>query len=177
LRAFWTVLLGALVCATLYAGSAPGGYFVLDLVLAAAWILFPASWIVSIGVRAALRRSLFVLGPRDFVVPALVLVLAGLLYVHVPLHARYRISRPAMNAAAKRVIRHPEQARSIHRIGLWPTSRVEKIPGGMRFVVSGAGFLDAGGFAYSPNGEPANVGGEDVYTHLDGPWYVWDESW
>jgi hypothetical protein len=82
-----------------------------------------------------------------------------------------------MNTAARRVVAHPEQARKIHRIGLWRTGRVERIPGGMRFTVSEAGFFDAGGFAYSPHGKPANVGGEDAYTHLDGPWYLWDESW
>jgi hypothetical protein len=37
-------------------------------------------------------------------------------------------------------------------------------------------YVEPTGFAYSPNGDPAAVGGEDVYEHLDGPWYVWRES-
>jgi hypothetical protein len=175
-RAVWTGLLGALVVATFYAESVPDGYFLLVLASAAAWLLVLASWLVSIGARAVVRRSLFVLGPSDFVVPALVPLLGVLLAFHVPLHVRYRLSRPAMNSAARRVVAHPEEARSIRRIGLWPTSRVEKIPGGMRFLVSGSGLVDPTGFAYSPNGEPAAVGSEDVYAHLDGPWYVWRES-
>jgi hypothetical protein len=177
LRLAWIGLLGALVCATLYAVSAPGSYFELTLAVVCTWILVGASWVVSIGARALHRRSLFVLEAADFVTPALVPVVWALVHFDVALQARYRLSRGAMDATAQRVLAHPERARSIHRIGLWPTDRVEKIPGGMRFTVSGAGFLDAGGFAYSPKRRPANVGGEDAYTHLDGPWYLWDESW
>ena len=177
LRLFWIGLFGALVCTTLYATSVPGWYFFLSLVVLGAWVLVGLGWIVSIGARALARRSLFVLSPAVFVAPALAVVVAALVWFDVPLHARYRLSRPAMDAAARKVVAHPEQARRMHRIGLWPTDRVEPIRGGMRFAVSGAGFLDAQGFAYSPDGEPARVGAEDVYTHLDGPWYVWDESW
>lgn len=46
----------------------------------------------------------------------------------------------------------------------------------MRFLVSGTGFIDPGGFAFSPDGPPAVVG-EDYYTHFYGPWYIWVESW
>ena len=177
LRLAWIGLLGALVCTTLYAVSAPGWYFELTLAVVGAWILVLAGWVVSVGVRALRRRSLFVLEAADFVTPALVPLVWALVHFDVPLHARYRLSRGAMDAAAKTVVVRPKRATAIHRIGLWPTDRVERIPGGMRFTVSGAGFLDPGGFAYSPRSEPANVGGEDVYTHLDGPWYLWDESW
>ena len=110
---------------------------------------------------------------------AWILVGAGWLVSLAARVIRRRRLEPAdavVPAAAKRVVAHPERARAIHRIGLWPTGRVEKIPGGMRFTVSGTGFLDPASFAYSPRGEPARVGSEDVYTHLDGPWYLWDES-
>jgi hypothetical protein len=176
-RLAWIGLLGALVGTTLYAVSAPGWYFELSLAVVAAWILVGAGWVVSVGARALRRRSLFVLEAADFVTPALVPLVWALVHFDVALHARYRLSRGAMDAAAKTVVAHPQRATTIHRIGLWPTDRVERIPGGMRFTVSEAGFLDAGGFAYGPVGEPANVGGEDVYTHLDGLWYLWDESW
>ena len=171
LRAAWIGLFGALVCGTLYAVSAPGWYFELTLAVIAAWLLVGAGWLVSVAARVIRRRRL---EWADGVVPALALVVGALVFFDAPLHARYRLSRSAMDAAATRVVAHPGQARTIHRIGLWPTDRVERIPGGMRFTVSGAGFLDAVGFAYSPSGEPARVGGEDIYTHLDGPWYLWD---
>jgi hypothetical protein len=177
LRLFWIGLLGALVCATLYATSVPGWYFFLTLVALGAWVLVGLGWVLSIGARAIRLRSLFVLSPAEFVAPALAVAVAALVWLDVPLHARYRLSRSAMDAAATKVVAHPEQARDMHRIGLWPTDRVERIRGGMRFVVSGAGLFDAQGFAYSLDGEPARVGAEDVYAHLDGPWYVWDESW
>ena len=174
LRIAWIGLFGALVCATFYAVSVPGWYFEWTLAVVSAWILVGVGWLVSVAARVLRRRRL---EPADAVVPALVVVVGALVLLDAPLHSRYRLSRSAMDAAAKRVIAHPRQARTIHRIGFWPTGRVEKIPGGMRFTVSGAGFVDAAGFAYSPKGEPANVGGEDSYTHLDGPWYLWDESW
>jgi hypothetical protein len=174
LRLAWIGLLGALVCTTLYAVSAPGWYFELTLAVVVAWILLGAAWLVSVVGRVIRRRRL---EPADAVVPALAVVVGALVLLDAPLHARYRLSRSAMDAAAERVIAHPGQARTIHHIGFWPTDRVEKIPGGMRFTVAGAGFLDPGGFAYSARGEPASVGSEDVYTHLDGPWYLWDESW
>jgi hypothetical protein len=169
LRFAWVGLLGALVCATFYAVSVPGWYFELTLAVIAAWILVGASWVVSIATVVLRRRPL---EPADAVVPVLVLVVGALVVVDAPLQARYRLSRSAMNATARRVVAHPEQARTIHRIGFWRTDRVERIPGGMRFTVSEAGFFDAGGFAYSPHAAPAKVGGEDVYTHLDGPWYL-----
>jgi hypothetical protein len=137
-------------------------------------VLVGASWVVSVAARVLRRRGL---RRGDAVVPALVLVVAALLVFDTPLQARYRLSRSAMDAAAKRVVAHPEQARTIHRIGLWRTNRVERIPGGMRFAVAGSRFFEEHGFAYSPRGRPAKVGAEDVYTHLDGPWYRWDESW
>ena len=174
LRVAWIGLLGALGCLTLYASSAPGGYFEPTMVAFCGWVIVGASWVVSVATRVLRRRGL---RPGDALVPVLVLVVGALVVFDAPLHARYRLSRSAMNAAAKRVVAHPEQARTIHRIGLWRTARVERIPGGMRFTVSGSRFLDDHGFAYSLHGRPANVGAEDVYTHLDGPWYLWDESW
>jgi hypothetical protein len=174
LRVAWIGLLGALVCLTLYAYSVPGGYFGPTIVALWGWVLVGASWLVSVATRVLRRRGLV---RGDAVVPVLVLVLGALLVFDAPLQARYRLSRSAMNTAAKRVVAHPERARTIHRIGLWRTNRVERIPGGMRFTVAGAWFFDEHGFAYSPHGRPAKVGAEDVYTHLDGPWYLWDESW
>jgi hypothetical protein len=174
LRVAWIGLLGALVCLTLYAYSVPGGYFELTLAATWGWVLVGASWLVSVAKRLLRRRPLRL---ADAVAPVVVLVVGTLLVFDAPLQARYRLSRSAMNATAKRVVAHPEQARTIHRIGLWRTDRVEKIPGGMRFTVSGARFVDDHGFVYSPQGKPAKVGAEDVYTHFDGPWYLWDESW
>jgi hypothetical protein len=174
LRVAWIGLLGALVCSTLYAYSVPGGYFELTVAAVWGWVLVGASWLVSVATRVLRRRPL---RPADAVVPVAVLVVGALVVFDGPLQVRYRLSRSAMDSTARRVFAHPEQARAIHRIALWRTDRVENIPGGMRFTVSGARFLDDHGFAYSPHGKPAKVGAEDVYTHLDGPWYLWDESW
>src|SRR5207249_1455231 len=121
-------LLGGLVGATLYAESVPGGYFDVGMAAEWAWILLVVGWVVAVARRCVRARSVAVFGRGDLVVPALVALVAGLIHFDMPLHARYRLSRSAMVAAAQRVLAHPKQASSIHRIGLWPASRVEKIP-------------------------------------------------
>jgi hypothetical protein len=37
------------------------------------------------------------------------------------------------------------------------------------------GFIDQWGFAYSNEGRPANVDGNDSYRHLDGGWWRWTD--
>jgi hypothetical protein len=61
-------------------------------------------------------------------------------------------------------------------IGFFEADRVDRIDGGYRFLVNGAGFIDQAGFAYSPNGAPEHLG-DDSYRHYDGPWWIWSESW
>lgn len=39
-----------------------------------------------------------------------------------------------------------------------------------------AGFIGGTGFAWSPDGEPPQVGGAETYVHLRGPWYTWREG-
>jgi hypothetical protein len=110
---------------------------------------------------------------------------AGLVIVTgLPLHARFLASRSALTAEAQRIAAEPEAfpARPLESgeprwIGLYPINRAEAIPGGARFVVADTGFVDLCGFAWSPEGEPANVGGEDRYLHFHGDWWTWRESW
>lgn len=81
-----------------------------------------------------------------------------------------------MDRVAQQVSNAPGAATRVSWIGVYPVEKVEVIPGGMRFIVKGSGFMDAGGFAYSPNGPPPKIG-EDYYRHLWGAWYEWTESW
>jgi hypothetical protein len=80
-----------------------------------------------------------------------------------------------MNDLAQEVMSQPSTS-TPDRVGLFPITRVERFKGGMRFIVGEGGFLDEGGFAYSPKGMPPRLG-EDHYSHLEGPWYIWVESW
>jgi len=185
----WLVLNGAAVLGagvSLWAISVPGTYLeawaLSGLVLQAvgvAWLLLLAG-----RVRGWSGRRIRPLGiPRLLVVALLGLVVVAAELTDGPLWLRYRASRAAMDRVAAEVVRQPEQARSIRRIGWFPAAQVRALPGGgMRFAVPGAGILDdAVGFAYSPTGVPAAVGdgvdAEDGYYHVEGPWYVWRQSW
>jgi hypothetical protein len=92
LRLAWIGLLGALVCATLYAVSIPGWYFELTLAVIGAWILVGVSWLVSVGAWLLRRRPLVW---TDTVAPALILVVGALVY-------SMRRSRLATASAAPR---------------------------------------------------------------------------
>ena len=91
-------------------------------------------------------------------------------------HVRYAASKGAMNTVAREVAAGSRSPEQIHRIGLWNVEKVERVRGGMRFLVEGTGFLDPVGFAYSPHGRPPSIG-EDFYEHFEGPWWFWTESW
>ena len=43
----------------------------------------------------------------------------------------------------------------------------------MRFLIDGAGFINALGLAYSTEGQPENLDGSSSYDHLDGNWWRW----
>jgi hypothetical protein len=62
-------------------------------------------------------------------------------------------------------------------IGLFDAEQIERFEGGYRFLVKGTGFLDPAGLAYSPDGPPPDLGGEDSYEAFSGPWWIWVESW
>ena len=163
---------------TLWAFSPPGGYFGAVLVLPYVWIALFAAWAMRTAVVAFRRRPL----PRGrlvvwaVLVPALVVATAAAVWIELPFRVRYEVSEDAMNRVASEVVRGERDPATIRRIGLWEVDRAERVRGGMRFLVSGTGFLDPIGFAYSPAGPPPVIG-EDSYEHLDGPWYLWIESW
>jgi hypothetical protein len=72
-----------------------------------------------------------------------------------PFEVRLALSRPAMDQAAAEIIAGGSTDRGW--IGLWPVEDVERLPGGMRFVISGCGFIDRCGFAYSTSGSSAGL--------------------
>lgn len=144
--------------------------YIVCMGLGVAWLFYAAVAIVRHG-SAALRR------PAFYAIPVAGAIAAALAVTEAPAELRYRLSKGSMDSTAQRVIRSPEDVSSIDRIGLWKVSHVEAFDGGMRFLISGAGFLDPIGYAYSPRREPPNIGGEDVYYHHDGPWWIWRESW
>ena len=150
----------------------------LFVVLSGVWQCLGAYWLFRIVVvlltagKGTVRASWV-----WWVAPAFVVaVTAALLWTSSPLHLRFNLSQRAMDEFALEATSDSEKPRP-DRVGLFPVGRVQRFDGGMRFIVRGAGLIDKYGFAYTPEGRPPNLGGEDNYLHLEGPWYVWEESW
>ncbi len=157
-----------LAAVTLWAGSAPG-YYVLPLVGASfCAVLFGLVMLVRFG---PLRRR----KPptREARRPWIVSLVAGLVVVFVsagtmPLELRFRLSEAAMVEAARDLLAGRRDPAEIERIGLWKVDDVETIPGGIRFLVEGAGLFDQTGFLYVTNGLPP----PDAKYYESG-WYTW----
>jgi hypothetical protein len=91
-----------------------------------------------------------------------------------PFATRLALSRSAMDQAAAEIIAGGSTDRDW--IGLWPVLYAERLRGGMRFEVSGCGFIDGCGFAYSTSGSRTDITDPeetDTYEHLDGNWFFW----
>lgn len=182
-RAAWlrrtTKAMLVLSLVTLWTFSVPETYFLplmflswLSLPVGTFWVLAVAGWIRHVGLRRGIRNGWLATG---------VLVGAGTVLAIVfalPLHVRFELSRPSLEALAVDMGR-PDAPEMIEQrsIGLFEAEAIEPFDGGYRFVVRGTGFLDPGGFAYSPSGPPPNIGGEDLYYEFSGPWWIWVESW
>ena len=176
----WFLQLASLAAAlsALYYGSVPGGHGMLFfLVILFAWMCIGLVWLVRLGLTIGTRGSAFFTrrALAWLVAPALAILSIVAVFTSLPVVARFYVSLPAMNSYAEAFVdgtsdRHPSW------IGTYPVKEVEPIPGGMRFLISGAEFLDEYGFAYSPDRRPPRIG-EDNYVHIRGPWYVWEQSW
>jgi len=151
--------------------------FGVSLGLFPVWFFVGVAWLVRVSVRLGPRRL-----PKRWrhvaVVPVVGLAVAILAATSGPFRVRFALSRQSMDAFAHQVAVAPKGSTWAPRqVGLWHASTIERLPhGGMRYLV-GHCVLDECGFAYSPRGYPPNLGGEDIYTHLDGPWYFWRQSW
>jgi hypothetical protein len=108
---------------------------------------------------------------RWLTLPALTLLVWLLLEHHLPFHAAFLCSRPAMEQVAQEVMQMPVGTKDVpnHRIGLYAGNRIERVKQGMRFRVDGGHF--GSGFGYFPGGPPP-LKGDEFYDHIDGPWYL-----
>lgn len=173
---FWYGPLVVLVLLTLYTTSVPMGYFLPMMALMFAWPAFGLVTVTWYAVSAARRRT-FRPKAVHWVPVVTVAVTAAAVLLNVPMLARYAASRPAMDGFVEDAMRDPKSVEKRDRIGLWAVERPQAYKGGARFIVRDTGFLDLGGLAYSKDGPPPNLGGEDYYDHLHGDWYIWHESW
>jgi hypothetical protein len=140
----------------------------------AIWIALAGVWFIRVLGAAVVQRLRFgvVEWIRWLAVPAILGVVVAITQASAPFDVRLSLSRAGMDEAAAEVMAGGTTDRQW--IGLWPVQDVERIPGGMRFIVMGGGFIDRWGFAYSQTGDrPAIMDGEDRYERLDGDWWLW----
>ncbi|GGT40732.1 hypothetical protein ACFFV7_40095 [Nonomuraea spiralis] len=165
--------------ATVWATSVPGWYLMWLALITNAWVFIGLIWLLTLG-RMLFRREPLARLRREWPVwslpPLIVLLVCGLLYVGAPLEARFALSRPALDGRARAISHGAPLPADDEWIGLFPVGRAERIPGGVRFAIDGTGFLGTTGFAWSPEVEPPEPEGEELYEHWHGPWYLWSES-
>ncbi|MGN9847128.1 hypothetical protein ACTMTI_54505 [Nonomuraea sp. H19] len=165
----------------LYNRSLPGGgsfsLWMLGLMLTPGVVIV---WAARFGVgllRSDGRPGLREHWVRWAVAPVMGVAVIGAVYVDLPFTARFAISEASLEHLAQAVASGAESAEHDDQwVGLYPLTSIERIEGGARFLVSDTGFLDHYGFAWSPKGRPAEES-HTGYTHIRGPWYVWESRW
>lgn len=150
------------------------GYFLWALVL----VLLAGRLLIRFAVLQAYHRpeSERRIGRhRKWLIATLLLV-----YVVIPtdpiMRTAFRLSRPALDRFAQAALANPGAYPGTHRVGLfWVQQDGTPAPGALR-LWAGQSYESHAGFAYCPNGPPANPDSGN-HTPLDGPWfaYTWDD--
>ncbi len=141
------------------------------------WFSLAGIWIARIVGAALATRLRFGLAEsvRWLMAPVILAMVYLIMQSGLPFDARLSLSRAGMDQAAAEVMAGGTTDRDW--IGLWAVEDVDRIPGGMRFIVMSGGLIDHWGFAYSETGgRPAIMAGEDSYSHLDGNWWIWTDG-
>lgn len=107
--------------------------------------------------------------------PVVVLILGAAVGLRVPYWMTFWISRPFMDAVAERALADDRPLPSMSFIGLYPVSRVERVAGGVKFYVDGAGFLSSHGFLYRERPLPIDRIGE-YWIPRPGHWVEFQEG-
>jgi len=156
--------------------------FPLLLISLGFWLIIGGAWSLrllgSIGVAWYLRQPTFKCWKtwrRWSLTPVILACTISLLYLDAPFWLAFHVSRPAMDRLARQVMASPSDPPRGAWVGLYNADAIEAFPGGMRFIVSGAGSFTRAGFAWSPGGAPPVT--DDRYRHVEGPWYIWIEDW
>ncbi|MEV4114548.1 hypothetical protein [Nonomuraea sp. NPDC049695] len=120
--------------------------------------------------RSGLRRHWV----RWACAPVMGVAVVGIVFADLPFTARFALSESSLEQVARTVASGDESTEYDDQwAGLYPLTSIERIEGGARFLVSDTGFLDHYGFAWSPGGEPSDES-HTGYTHIRGPWYIWE---
>jgi hypothetical protein len=147
------------------------------------WLVIAIAWLVRfvISVRDTRGRMSPAHWARWLAIPLAMALVFGVTRTDVLVHARFDVSRAALDQAARDI----EAGGSLDRgwVGLYDVGAAERTANGFWFVIDDSG-LGRWGLAYSPDGEPKES--EDNYDplwtgawfeHLDGPWWIFEQSW
>ncbi len=124
-------------------------------------------------------------------VPLILVLLVMSVLSRVPIQLRLWLSESALLAGAQKVRLSPGEFElggpfyeESQRFGLFEATCQGRgngldVPWGdnVFFSTEPSGFIDAGGFVYSPGSRPPGEGEGVEFTHLFGPWYLWEERW
>ena len=180
---FMTVVAGIAALLMIFSAASPGMIFPTLMLGTFAWMVLGGYYILRLSIwlvlhwyfkRAVDDRT----GMRNAWIwpPTICATMAILLVLNAPLRIAFLISKPWMSDLAATAAHTPNQLPRRAWVGLYYADEIQPIPGGVRFLVRGSGFLDRMGFCYSPDREPPVIG-EDYYRPLGGGWYEWEESW
>ena len=123
--------------------------------------------------RSMLRRHWV----RWAAAPVMAVAVIGSVYADLPFSARFALSESSLESLARTVASGPASTDDADQwVGLYPLTSISRTEDGARFLVDGTGFLNQYGFAWSPKGPPAEESHTD-YTHIQGPWYIWEMQW
>lgn len=184
----WPLLAATGILATacsILAMCAPGGYWYLIQISAVLWLVVGVGWWIRVILAARehqCRGRPYVefrwLLLRKLFVPALFGLMLLLLYSGIPLRLTFWMSESAMDRAAQQIMNTPAKSVVVPKwIGTFPVEKVELFPGGMRFVVRGTRFINGGGFAYIPHGQPLSpeAYNNNQYQRYSDNWYTYHE--
>jgi hypothetical protein len=151
------------------------------LITAPFWLLLAGTWLLRFVAAVWTYRGRIPRGHwlRWLAVPALLGGVFVLTRYNVPYELRLAASRGAMDQVAAEVAAGGSTDRSW--VGLYPVAGVERIPGGIRFIIDDS-LLGSVGFAYSSAGQPENVDDDplwccDRFESIGGGWWRWTQEW
>jgi hypothetical protein len=152
------------------------------LLAAPIWLILAGIW--AIRFAAATAQSRLDLPIAHWVRWLIVPVVMGFVFfvtrTDALFDARLALSRGAMDQMAAEVMSGGSMERGW--VGLYNVGDVERLDNGLRFVVD-EGLLSRFGFAFAPEGEPAQRSDDDPlwteawHESLGGGWWLWTESW
>lgn len=165
--------------AILWAGSYPTGGLVVGLVAAGLLVVTGVLWLVLVVAELPKRRVGLV-----FLTAAVALVLIGgsalVARIELPLLARFVLARSSFDrVVAERAAGDASADHCPAWIGTYRISNCRTIGTDTYFTERDGGFLNSVGFAYLPDGPPADppTVSSITYSQLRGSWYWYNEAW